>query len=122
VFGALPSIASHIESGRLKLLAVTGETRLPSLPEVPALNEKVPGIANDMWVAMSAPKGTSADTVAKIDKAVTEAKKDPALQERLVNAGMSIMEEDSNELNDLQKSEFELWKKLLKELNLIARQ
>lgn len=122
VFGALPSISSQIDSGRLKLLAVTGETRLPSLPDVPALNEKVPGIANDMWVAMWAPKGTSADTVAKIDKAVAKAKKDPALQERLVNAGMSVMEEDSQGLNDLQKSEFEVWKKLLKELDLIDRQ
>lgn len=122
VFGALPAISSQIDSGRLKLLAVTGETRLPSLPDVPALNEKVPGIANDMWVAMWAPKGTPAEVVKKLDEAVSEAKQDPALQERIANAGMSVMEEDSKALAALQRNEFEIWKKLLDELELIARQ
>lgn len=121
VFGALPAISPQVESGRLKLLAVTSETRLPSLPSVPALNEEVPGLANEMWVALWAPAGTSDDIVSRLDAAVAEAKKDSGLQERISSAGMSVMEEDAQGLNQLQKGEFEVWKKLLAELDLIAR-
>lgn len=91
------------------------------MPSVPALNEEVPGLANEMWVALWAPAGTSDDIVSRLDAAVAEAKKDSGLQERISSAGMSVMEEDAQGLNQLQKGEFEVWKKLLAELDLIAR-
>src|SRR3546814_5843886 len=121
VICALPAISAQDEAGRLKLLAVTTEERLPSLPSVPALNEEVPGLANEMWVGLWAPSGTSADVISRLDKAVAEAKKDQGLQKRISSAGMSIMAEDSQGLNQLQQGEFNVWKKLLAELGQIGR-
>jgi len=72
-----------VEAGQLKLLAVASAQRLPSLPDVPAIAEMLPGFEAVAWYAMVAPPGTLKSTVGKINADVDEALRQPELQDRL---------------------------------------
>ena len=72
-----------VEAGQLRLLAVASAQRLPSLPDVPALSELLPGFEAVAWYAIAAPPDTPRAIVEKINADVNEALREPALQERL---------------------------------------
>jgi tripartite-type tricarboxylate transporter receptor subunit TctC len=61
LIGAPASALEHIRAGKLRLLAVTGETRSPNLPDVPTVAEFLPGYESSAWFGIGAPKGTPAD-------------------------------------------------------------
>ncbi len=59
VFTTLPSVTSHLKSGRLRAIAVSSEKRWPGTPDVPTIAEAgVPGYKYDVWLAIFVPKGT----------------------------------------------------------------
>ena len=58
----------HIKTGRLRALGVTTAKRSPSLPDLPAIAEAVPGYDSAVWYGFSAPAGTPAEVVAKQDR------------------------------------------------------
>ena len=72
-----------VEAGKLKLLAVASVQRMPSLPDVPALAETLPGFEAVAWYGIVAPPNTPKHIVEKINADVNEALRQPELQERL---------------------------------------
>ncbi len=78
----LAAASANIKSGKLKALAVTTAAESPPLPGVPALSKSIPGFAIDTWWGLVAPAGTPADVIDKLNKAFTEALKDPETQKR----------------------------------------
>jgi tripartite-type tricarboxylate transporter receptor subunit TctC len=72
-----------VESGNLRLLAVASSERLPSLPDVPAIAEMLPGFEAVAWYAIVAPPGTPKSITDKINADVNEALRQPELQDRL---------------------------------------
>jgi tripartite-type tricarboxylate transporter receptor subunit TctC len=79
------NVAPNIKDGRLKLLAVTTQTRLPEEPNVPAISEAVPGFVHEEWFAMVAPPKTPAVIVAKLSAAIAEALKLPDVTKRMAD-------------------------------------
>lgn len=69
VLGAL----SYYKGGMLKILAVTSETRLPNLPDVPTVGEVLPGYQYYSWYGLWAPAGTPATIVEKLNAEVNKA-------------------------------------------------
>ena len=57
-FPAVAQAIGYISDGKLRALAVTETKRLDALPEIPAMNEFVPGYDGSGWLAIGAPKGT----------------------------------------------------------------
>jgi len=86
---ASPAIA-HIRSGRLKALAITGEKRLPALPEVPTFIETgLPGLAKmGGWNGVLAPAGTPKPIVDKLSAEIAKFLALPDVQEKLVSQGL----------------------------------
>jgi tripartite-type tricarboxylate transporter receptor subunit TctC len=72
-----------VEAGKLSLLAVASAQRMPSLPDVPALAEILPGFEAVAWYGIVAPPNTPRPIVDKINADVNEALRQPQLQERL---------------------------------------
>ncbi|HSV47515.1 MAG TPA: tripartite tricarboxylate transporter substrate binding protein, partial [Ramlibacter sp.] len=69
-----PALLPHIKAGKLRLLAVTQGKRSPLAPDVPTLAEAgIPGIDAAAWVGLLAPKGTPADVVRTLHRALTQA-------------------------------------------------
>ena len=83
-----PTTLPHIAAGRLKCFAVLGEKRWPGKPEIPTLKEQGLGkIGGDAWYGLLAAKGTPQPAIDRLAKAIGEAVKDPALNEKLVSSG-----------------------------------
>jgi tripartite-type tricarboxylate transporter receptor subunit TctC len=80
--------SGHIKSGKLRALAVTGDKRLPALPEVPTLAESVlPGFNAMSWLGLLAPAGTPKDIVDKVAADVRAVLADEAVKARFVSLG-----------------------------------
>lgn len=115
----LAAALPHVRAGRLRALAVTGESRIASLPETPTFRESgVPGVDVYAWWGVFAPVGTAADIVAKLEKTMAAVVADPAMRKRL--AGMEIEPNPmtSARLAAFIRSEYPFWQKFLGEAGI----
>jgi tripartite-type tricarboxylate transporter receptor subunit TctC len=89
-FPAFPTIQGHIQAGRLKVLAVSGDKRVPLAPEAPTFTEAgYKDMDIGAWYAFLAPAGTSKDIIAKLNSAVARVLADPAFVEKnMTSQGM----------------------------------
>jgi tripartite-type tricarboxylate transporter receptor subunit TctC len=71
MFDNVPTCAEHIKSGKLRGLAVTSTTRSDVLPDLPTVADFLPGYEASAWYGLAAPKGTSPEIVATLNKAAT---------------------------------------------------
>ena len=90
LFASLPSALQHIRSGKLRALAVSGAKRSPSLPDVPAIAESVPGYDGTLWIGLFAPAGLAADVQTTLQDATRKALAAPDLREKLEQQGVEI--------------------------------
>lgn len=79
-----------VTAGKLKILAVASAQRLPSLPDVPAIAETLPGFESVAWFAIVAPPGTPKAIVDKVNADVSEALRQPDVQAKLKNLSAEI--------------------------------
>ena len=80
--------SGHIKAGKLRALAVTGDTRVPAFPDVPTLAEKtLPGFNAISWIGLLAPAGTPPDLVDKIAADVRAVLADDVVKGRFVALG-----------------------------------
>ena len=87
IFDNLPTAMEQARSGNVRALGVTSPQRWPSVPDVPAIAETVPGYEAAVFYGMSAPKGTPPEIVDILNGAVNEALKDPKLIARFAAIG-----------------------------------
>src|ERR1700688_4464222 len=87
IFDNLPTAMAQARSGSVRALGVTSPQRWPTVPDVPAIAETVPGFEASVFYGMSAPKGTPPEIVDILNKAIAEALKDPKLVARLAEVG-----------------------------------
>jgi len=79
-----PPTVPQVKAGKLKALAVTGAERSPQLPDTPSMAEAgYPGVDIHLWSGVFAPAGTPAPVVAKLEKALSEAIRDPGVSDKL---------------------------------------
>jgi tripartite-type tricarboxylate transporter receptor subunit TctC len=108
-FPAFPTIQGHLKGGKLKVLAVSGDKRVPLAPDVPTFAEA--GFKEmDMgaWYAFLAPAGTPRDVVAKLNGTVNAILKDSAFVEKnMTSQGMVPMVMSPEEMAALMRKETE---------------
>jgi tripartite-type tricarboxylate transporter receptor subunit TctC len=113
IFDNLPSALEQARGGTVRALGVTSPQRWPSVPDVPAIAETVPGFESVGFYGISAPKGTPPDIVDLLNKAVGEALKDPKLVARLSEAGGIPKPMTPAEFGKLVAGETEKWRKVV---------
>jgi len=79
------NVSPNVKDGKLKLLAVTTQTRLPEEPNVPTISEAVPGFVHGEWFAMVAPPRTPTDIASKLSAAIADALKLPDVAKRMAD-------------------------------------
>lgn len=110
IFDNLPSASEHMKAGTLRPLAVTTLERSASFPDVPTMDEAgVPGYETNTWNALFAPAGTPPEVIAKLNAAAVAAVSDPAVQERLAEAGAVVVGSTPEDLATHVSSEVERW-------------
>jgi tripartite-type tricarboxylate transporter receptor subunit TctC len=109
---------SQIKSGKVKVYAVTTPTRLPTMKDVPTLNELgLKGFELSAWHGLWAPKGTPKPVVEQLSKALQAAVKDPAVTQRFADLGAVPVAEASATPAALQtrvKTEIDRWTPIIK--------
>ena len=119
MFGVVPTVLPHIKAGKLTAIAVTGKTRLPSLPNVPSLTEAgLPGYESTLSYGILAPKGTPDAIVKEIHTQISKALNTPKLMALLAAEGATPLQGDSAEYAALIKAETEKWGKVIKDGNI----
>jgi tripartite-type tricarboxylate transporter receptor subunit TctC len=114
MFDVMASSLPHIRAGRLRALAVTTATRSELLPDIPTVGEFVPGYEASAWVGLGAPKGTSADVIAKLNTEVNAALADVKMKARLTDLGGTVLAGSTAEFGKFIADETEKWAKVVK--------
>jgi tripartite-type tricarboxylate transporter receptor subunit TctC len=78
-----------VQGGKVRRLAVTSAKRFVGLPDLPALNEALPGVVVDGWFGVVAPTGTPPDIVARVNREIGAFLKSPEIQKRLISFGLA---------------------------------
>ena len=108
-----------VQAGKVRRLAVTSGKRFPGLPELPSLNETVPGIVMDGFFAIVAPAGTPSDVVARLNREIARYLEGSDIRERLLAIGLATEGGGTPETTaQAIRREQELWRALAKELQI----
>ena len=114
-----PSVMQHVQSGKLKGLAVTGKTRHPSMPNVPTTAEAgLPSFQLESWVALYAPASTPAPVIAKLSEAVKKGLEQAEVKQRADTAGVEVRYLNPQQMDVLLKKELPYWNKVIKAANI----
>ena len=112
----IPVVISQIQAGNLVPIGIAGDKRDAILPDVPTLAEQgFPNTDASNWYALLAPAKTPPDVIAKLNKAVDDALKDPEVREKLVKTGATPVGGTSESLGTFMKAEYEKWGRVVKE-------
>ncbi|MBB5695218.1 Bug family tripartite tricarboxylate transporter substrate binding protein [Muricoccus pecuniae] len=121
-FSSPPPAVPLVRDGRLRALAVTGDHRLPSLPEVPTLSEAgLPGIVILGWHGIFAPAGTPEAEMSRLEAAANKAIRDPRFARSLERDGLEVAAEQPRaDFARAIREEYEFWGRKVRELDLKA--
>lgn len=119
---SLTAAMRHIKSGKLRALAVTGNQREASLPDVPTLNELgLNGPAIGVLGGLFAPKGVPQAAAGKIKQAVEQALENPKLRERFAATETMVLNVTNDEFVAQLQQQAPFWQGLVTELGLTAK-
>lgn len=116
----LIALRPHMQSGRLRLLAITAKQRSPSVPELPTIAEAgVPGYEVEPWYGVVTSAKVSPAIIRKLNAGITEALKSPDVVQRLAADGSTPVGSSPDEFGAKIKSEIARWRKLVKEAGVV---
>ena len=112
-------VGSHVRAGKLRALAVASSKRLDSMPDVPTAAESgVQGFEVGTWQAIFAPAGTPKPIVQRLNTEIAQILKQPDIQAKLAELGLTPAGGTPEELAEFQKAEIAKWAKVVKEANV----
>ena len=122
MFGTVHSMRPLAASGKVRLIAVTGQTRNPLTPEVPTLREQ--GIdfmdSVDAWYAVLAPGRTPPDVVARLNRDFVDVMNSEDVKAALAKQGLSVRTGTPAQLGALVKSDMARWQKVVSDARIVA--
>jgi tripartite-type tricarboxylate transporter receptor subunit TctC len=113
LFDTLPAAIQNIRAGKIRGLAVTSKKRSDALPDVPAMNEFVPGYEAYSFHGISTPNGTPREIVDKLNKEINSVLADPKLKARLAELGAEVLIGTPEDYGRYLKREIERWAKVI---------
>ena len=112
---SMPSSIGFIRSGKLKVLGVVNERRLPALPDAPTIGETIKGFGATPWYGMFAPAGTPKDIIRMLQDEVAKALDSADARDKLAVVGCEPFKGTSEQLATLVKDDLVRWSRIVKE-------
>jgi tripartite-type tricarboxylate transporter receptor subunit TctC len=114
MFAAVGNVQAHIKAGKLKALGVTTAKRLPSLPDVQAIAETLPGYESSAWFGLFGPGGLPPELAKRISDAARQAIAQPEMRRRLETEGAIPVGNAPEQFSAFVQSEIVRWGKVVK--------
>ncbi|MBX6742959.1 MAG: tripartite tricarboxylate transporter substrate binding protein [Acetobacteraceae bacterium] len=120
MFDTIISALPMAREGQVRALAVTAPQRLPSLPDLPAVAETLPGFEMGIWIGLFAPAGTPPPVIERIDAATRAALATPALKARLEGIGAQPFPAGPAEFAAFLQAEIARWSRVVQAAGITA--
>jgi tripartite-type tricarboxylate transporter receptor subunit TctC len=117
-FAGISGAIEYIRTGRLRALAVTTAARAEALPDVPTMNQFVPGFEAGDWLGVGAPRTTPPEIIDRLNKEIAAALADPKIKARFADLGGTAMALTPAEFGKLLADETEKWGKVIRAANI----
>jgi len=114
IFDGLPASTPYVKSGKLRLLAVSAPQRLPNYPDIPALNEVVPGVTGFAWFGISAPAKTPRDILERIELELQKILALAEVRARFADLGMNLSGRGRSEYVQFISQDIQRWAPVVK--------
>lgn len=114
MFAAIGNVQAHIKAGKLKALGVTSTSRLPAFPEVPAINESLPGYESSAWFGLFGPGRMSPEVTRRVADAARAAVQSPEVRRRIENEGATPVGNSPEEFGRFVESEIARWRSVVR--------
>ena len=121
IVDSITALRPHINSGRLKALAVTSLNSTDLLPGVKSVAEQgLPGFELTAWNAFFAPKGTPAAIVSRLNTEIRKVLADPETRAHLMALGFEVAGSTPEELAERVRSERDKWSRIIRAARITA--
>jgi tripartite-type tricarboxylate transporter receptor subunit TctC len=119
IVSTLAPMVQHLNSGRLRGLAVTGARRAALAPDVPTLVELDPSMARyDVWYGIFAPSAAPAPVVARLQQAAAQVMREPEVAAKLRAAGFDVEPSTPAEFTAEIRSDIERWTRVQRDAKI----
>jgi tripartite-type tricarboxylate transporter receptor subunit TctC len=116
MFGAISTVKQHVESGRLRAIAISSPKRWPAFPDLPTVAETLPGFEAASWYGMLAPAGTPAPILARLHADVTKALQTAEVRNFITNDGFEVIGNTPAEFAQVIERDMHKWGTLIRSL------
>ena len=117
MLNALATVEQVVQSGKMRLIAVTSARRVPTWPDVATIGETVPGYAADAWLAFATRAGTPPEMVNRVNKEMNDIVRDKEYLQRLQKLSWTNIggANTPQGMSEFFRVEFDKWGKILRD-------
>jgi tripartite-type tricarboxylate transporter receptor subunit TctC len=108
----------HVESGRLRLLGVTRAQRVAMLPDVPAIEETLPGYEASVWFGVFAPAGLPKDITARLNTEINKLMSAPDTKSVMDKMGVEVVSASPEEFARKLRADAAHWTKVVQQYGI----
>jgi tripartite-type tricarboxylate transporter receptor subunit TctC len=121
MFENMPGAVSYIQSGKLNVLAVTGQKRTPALPDVKTVAESgVAGYESLSWSGIAVPSGTPRDVIARLNREINAILAAPEMRQKLTEQGAEAMGGTPEAFAEHIRRERDKWSRVVRDAAIVA--
>ena len=111
---AFPTSVPHIKAGRMRIIAVTGAKREPTMPDVPTVAESgVPGYEFGIWFGVFAPAATPKPVITRLNQEIVKALSTAEMRDQLFKVGVNAESSTPEQLGKLLRADVAKWAKVI---------
>ena len=115
----LPTVASLVRGGKMKLLGVGSQRRLPQFPDAPTIAESgLPGFEFNSFFAITVPAGTPKEIIARLNAEIVNALAVPDVREKLIAQGLTPRGSSPEELRQATREQLARYATLMKQAGI----
>jgi len=119
LFSSMPSLKPMIDKGAVTALAMTAPSKGSYTSTLPVLSDTLPGVEYTTWYGLFAKAGTPPEVLEKLNRAVVQTLKNPALNQKFDSQGVEFVSSTPQQLADLVRKDTQKWTRLIEEAGIV---